>query len=560
MEGTRRPKTLAGRLFVWQTVVLVLVLVALGFALDRILERDALATLNTSMIREARTVQQAIAGRAEGDMQGQVRLLGQAGDVRITVTQTDGVVLADSEAEPSTLENHATRPEIRAALDGRVGIASRTSESTGTEYLYVALPPAGAQIVRVAIPLTEIRHRQASVRWTIAIGLSGAVIAALFGVLLVSRGVSRPLRRMAEVLETSDDTVPVPAGPEELRILADALANMSHRLADEAHTSQQAQLTRDLILSSMEEGVLLAEPGGIVTFTNPSVEHHLGTTPDTVASLMPGPLRDAVGRAGREHVVVPVEADVGAQPRWLKGSAVPVDRDGSVLLVLRDVTEAKRIDEIRRDFVENASHELKTPAASIRAGAETIRTADDPLVVARFAEQLEREAIRLSRIVSDLLDLSRLESGAETGEAEPMEPVVVDEVGRWVDEPISIHATTESVSVRASRRDLALLVRNLLDNAVHYTPGDGRVDVTLTRSGGEALLTVEDTGRGIPSRDLPRIFERFYRVDRARSRDTGGTGLGLSIVKHVVENAGGTIEVRSELGRGTEVEVRLPIA
>jgi signal transduction histidine kinase len=246
---------------------------------------------------------------------------------------------------------------------------------------------------------------------------------------------------------------------------------------------------------------------------------------------------------------------------------VPVDDDGSVLLVLRDVTEAKRLDATRRDFVANASHELKTPAASIQATAETLRTAvsEDPGVVPRFAEQLEREAARLSRIVSDLLDLSRLESGSETDGT-----VALDELLHEERERLEASARDGGVAlvfdvvpvppVRGSARDLSLLVRNLVDNAIRYTKPGGRVDVGLGTADAGVRLVVTDTGLGIPSRDLPRIFERFYRVDRARSRETGGTGLGLSIVKHIVENHGGTVSVRSELGRGTTFEVRLPAA
>jgi signal transduction histidine kinase len=250
--------------------------------------------------------------------------------------------------------------------------------------------------------------------------------------------------------------------------------------------------------------------------------------------------------------------------RVLRGSAIPTN-GGSVVLVVRDVTETRRLDQVRRDFVANASHELKTPAASIQAAAETIRTAagEDPSVIPRFASQLEREAARLSRIVSDLLDLSRLESGSALDESVALDAIVRDE-GERFEEPAAEAGVGLSVRadgiprVRGSSRDLALLVRNLVDNAIRYTRPGGKVDVDLSTDDGEVVLAIVDTGLGIPSRDLPRIFERFYRVDRARSRETGGTGLGLSIVKHVAENHGGRVEVTSELGQGTRFEVRLP--
>ena len=237
------------------------------------------------------------------------------------------------------------------------------------------------------------------------------------------------------------------------------------------------------------------------------------------------------------------------------------------MLVIRDITETRRSDQVRRDFVANASHELKTPAASIQAAAETIRTAagEDPSVIPRFASQLEREAARLSRIVSDLLDLSRLESGSALDETVALDAIVRDE-GERFEEPAAEagrraldRGRRGAPRVRGSARDLALLVRNLVDNAIRYTGPGGKVARRRSRADdGEVVLAIVDTGLGIPSRDLPRIFERFYRVDRARSRETGGTGLGLSIVKHVAENHGGRVVVTSELGQGTRFEVRLP--
>ena len=320
------------------------------------------------------------------------------------------------------------------------------------------------------------------------------------------------------------------------------------------------------VLSSMEEGVLLFGPDGRTGLANTAAELHLGARPGSIDALLPFGLQQLVRRAGDAHEGLVTEAETGAPSRVLRGSAVPTE-DGSVVLVIRDVTETRRLDQVRRDFVANASHELKTPAASIQAAAETIRTAalEDPSVIPRFAAQLERESGRLSRIVSDLLDLSRLESGSELDEEVALDAIVRDE-GERFEESASEAGVGLSISaghvprVRGSGRDLALLVRNLVDNAIRYTRPGGRVDVELGLQDGQVVLTVDDTGLGIPARDLPRVFERFYRVDRARSRETGGTGLGLSIVRHVVENHGGRVDVRSELGRGTRFEVHLPVA
>ena len=343
-------------------------------------------------------------------------------------------------------------------------------------------------------------------------------------------------------------------------------ARRQRELAGRLSVSERERDISAQALSSMEEGVLLFGADGATQLANPAVEGHLGVRPASADALLPLGLRQLTERAAGAQAVLAAEVEIGAPTRTLRGFAAPTE-DGSVVLVIRDITETRRSEQVRRDFVANASHELKTPAASIQAAAETIRTAavEDPSVIPRFASQLEHEAARLSRIVSDLLDLSRLEAGSVLDETVALDAIVRDE-GERFEEPASEAGVGLSIEasavprVRGSARDLALLVRNLVDNAIRYTGPGGKVHVELTRDDGEVVLAIADTGLGIPHRDLPRIFERFYRVDRARSRETGGTGLGLSIVKHVTENLGGRIDVTSELGRGTRFEVRLPAA
>lgn len=257
---------------------------------------------------------------------------------------------------------------------------------------------------------------------------------------------------------------------------------------------------------------------------------------------------------------------MGFAQRVLLASVMPVAPAERVLLVLRDVTEARRVEEMRRDFVADASHELKTPVAAIRATAETLRVAirEDPESAGRFAGRLAGDAVRLSRIVADLLDLSRLETEEPDRDPVRLDRIVAEESDRIRDRAskagIDLEVRVEATTVRGDRKDLSLLLANLLDNAVRYTGRGGSVRVRLAASGDEAVLTISDTGVGIPSRDLPRIFERFYRVDRARSRETGGTGLGLSIARHVAERHGGRVEVESELGRGSTFRVILSAA
>ncbi len=338
-------------------------------------------------------------------------------------------------------------------------------------------------------------------------------------------------------------------------------------LERQTQASADAGHVRDQILASMQDGVLLFDAAWETAFANDALVRHLGSPPASLGQVYPPSLRGAIQHASETEQVEIAEIETGTPTRWLRVTATPTGADGSVLAVIADVTEARRLDSVRRDFVANASHELKTPAASIQAAAETLLNVwqEDPEAVPRFAAQLEAEAVRLSRIVADLLDLSRLESGSELEDRVHLDRLVREEASRFESAAIEAGLTMEVLvapvpEVRGSGRDLSLLIRNLLDNAVRYTKAEGAVVASVSADIGSVVVRVRDTGTGIPSKELSRVFERFYRVDRARSRETGGTGLGLAIVRHVAENHGGTVSVESELGRGSTFEVRLPAA
>lgn len=349
--------------------------------------------------------------------------------------------------------------------------------------------------------------------------------------------------------------------------LEDDVRRVSGALEERVRVSAEDRQVQGLILGSMQEGVLLFDGGWRTAFANDALGRHLGPPPAALVQLYPPGLREMAQRVAKTNELETTEIETGSPTRWLRVTATPAGDDGSVLLVVTDITETRRIEAVRRDFVANASHELKTPTASIRAAAETLLHAarEDPAAVPHFAEQLDHEAIRLSRIVADLLDLSRLESGSDLAERVRLDAIVREE-GQRFEEPASEAGLALRVDapntppVRGSARDLSLLVRNLIDNAIRYARTGGNVEVAMRSENGSVILRVADDGLGIPSRDLPRIFERFYRVDRARSRETGGTGLGLAIVRHVAENHGGTVTVSSELGRGSSFEVVLPAA
>jgi len=319
--------------------------------------------------------------------------------------------------------------------------------------------------------------------------------------------------------------------------------------------------SRDLygsLLSSLPVGVVAVQAGQAV-YANPAAIEVLGERVTEAGAPVPGAVREVIEEAvsGRS---TSARFSQGLPRRVMEVAAGPVG-EGLVLLHLSDITERSRIDRMRQDFVIAASHELKTPVAAVKAAAETVLMAleDDLDVVSGFSGRILDNAVRMSRIVSDLLDLSRLESGILPLEACDLAEVVGEVVEPFLVARPSIEWEAEPTLVMGSPSYLALACRNLLENAVRHTPDDGEIRIAIGAAHGEATVVVTDNGTGIPSDELPRIFERFYRVGEARSRATGGTGLGLAIVKHVADLHDGRIEVESRLGRGSSFRLRIPV-
>jgi two-component system phosphate regulon sensor histidine kinase PhoR len=380
---------------------------------------------------------------------------------------------------------------------------------------------------------------------------AAAVLAAILAV-RTGRWISGPLEEVGGALSTAlSGSPPVlgDRGPSEVRQLAGALEQVAAELTERLAELGRESGLREQILSSMSEGVVLADASGRILYANPAAQ-----------DLLPG----AVTLPSQLRTEGQVELTLRhPRRRDLKAACLRLG-DGRRLVAIQDVTEAKRIEAMRRDFVADASHEMKTPVASIQAVAETLEmaVADDPGAVPRFMGTLLAEIRRLSALVQDLLDLARLEGRPPERRMVSLTRVVDQEAARVregaEDKGLTLREeTAEDVVVAGSPEDLSLAVRNLLDNAMRYTL-DGEVSVRLWVEDGHAKVEVADTGPGIPGKDLSRIFERFYRVDRARSRETGGTGLGLSIVRHVVEQHNGWVQVESELGRGSRFVMTLP--
>ena len=302
-----------------------------------------------------------------------------------------------------------------------------------------------------------------------------------------------------------------------------------------------------------------------IVYASPELVRLAGRRPRLLSELTPLPLQRVARQVRQGGGTVAEQFEHGSPPRRLAVNVSPIG-DGGVLLLVTDVTESRRIESMRRNFVADASHELKTPVASILASAETARLAltHRPEEVPRFVDQIEEAARRLARIVEDLLDLSRLEAAGPTATLVDLGGVVSEEVGRLggraAEVGVSLEVDSRPVSVIGDAAEFGLAVRNLCENAIRYTDPGGAVRVLVERRGERARVVVADTGTGIPKRDLPHVFERFYRVDAARSRATGGTGLGLAIVKHAVERSGGSVSVSSELGVGSTFTIDLPAA
>jgi two-component system phosphate regulon sensor histidine kinase PhoR len=365
--------------------------------------------------------------------------------------------------------------------------------------------------------------------------------------------------------------------PDNLAGLTNELSAITTRLRDRLEELTEERDRAGQIVDALDDGVLLLDGAGRLLVANPAARSWFGL-PDALRPGLPAQrvlgvpqvsaLAERAAQAGAP--VVGTCTLVFPEPRTLAMRAFPLaDRGptGRIVVTMADITQRRRLEVLRRDFVANASHELKTPVAAVRALAETLQTAlpDDPEAGHRFAERIGREAERLEALVRDLLDLSRVERG--TLDVEPVDLVglvkeVADGYADLAEERhVRLHTELRpGISMRGDRAQLGLLLSNLLDNALRHTPAHGTVCIRLDPAESRAVLQVADTGEGIPASELPRVFERFYRVDKARARRTGGTGLGLAIVRHVAEAHGGTVQVDSELGHGTTFTVTLPLA
>lgn len=512
-----------------------------------------------------------------------VHRLGTA-DLRVTVVGADGTVLADTHNNAATMENHRGRPEIATALAGRTGSDTRRSKTEGVEQMYVAVPARyeGRPVaLRVSESLASVASLAGQARQTGLALLAFAIVVSLFVTARLASSAADPVSRLAATARAiaRGESRPVQREPGELGVVSDALADLASQVQQRIGESEAEQANLRSVLDGLDDAVILLDED-VIRIANGAASRMFkapfgGWRGKRVSDVtLPASLAAAV-EAARQRDDRTVE-DLGPDPtgRTLRLTVSPLDSGGEgrrTLVAVADVTERMRLDGMRRDFVANASHELKTPASAIQLLAESAETAaadGDTAQALAFVSQMSAEAARLRQLVLDLLDLSRLESRPDVETLTDVRQAVslavtghkaaADHKGLSLDTDLSA-IEGRDVFAAVEPTDLAIALDNLLSNAVAYTERGGAT-VSVRTEGTDAVVTVTDTGVGIPADELPRVFERFYRVDRARSRESGGTGLGLSLVKHVVERVGGEVSVDSAADTGTAVTLRLPLA
>jgi len=506
---------------------------------------------------------------------------------RVTLVASDGTVLADSDENPDRMENHASRPEISAALAGTRGRAVRFSPTLGHDLVYLAVRQEqqgqGPFIIRFSVPVHRLNEAQSGFRRRLW-GFSLVILALSGGMsLLFFRTISHRIERLREfssrVAQGDRRPPPIDRRRDELADLSRSMSETALHLETTIRTLTDERNRSGAILASMTEGVAVIGLTQRVTYSNEAFRRALGGDQScwegrpAVEVIPHSDLLSVIRKTLSGNDTVRSELVVGStRTRSFSVTAAPVRSDGNTagaVLVLHDITELRRLERARRDFLANVSHEFKTPLTAIQGFSETLLggALEDSRNNRRFLEIIRDHALRLERLTSDLLRLSQIESGNLQLD---MRPVAVADILEPCLETARLKADAKGIALEADCvgalppvtgdiRSLQEILQNLLDNAVRYTPPGGRVLIRAASGPSQVVISVCDNGIGIAKSEQERIFERFYRVDAARSRESGGTGLGLSIVKHLVEVHGGSIRVESELGRGSAFHVSLPI-
>ena len=508
---------------------------------------------------------------------------GQSAGARATIIDASGKVLADSESNPLQMENDAKRVEFAAALSGKTGENVRRSATLGIPFLYVAVPISGGA-VRLAYPLSDVEAVQAQVRKKLLWGSALAAFIALLIAAGASVWTSRRLERIVDVaarIENGD----LRARLNDLRMdeigrVAAAIDKTAGQIELSFAAVRSSQRQLETLLNSMQDAVIAVSADGLVRWANQPMDRlvpqRTRLNSPVVETVRDPDFLSAVNAATTSKEVKTARATSIVPGRAFDVTAAPLP-DGGVVAVLRDLTETERVEKTRRDFIANVSHELRTPLTSIQGYTETLldTSSEDAAPTREFLEIIRKNTVRMSRLTEDLLTLARVESGETRFETEPVPPVELlhdaeesfREIARGQGVNLEImdsHNGSGSIEtlplVLADREAIHQVFSNLIDNAMKYGRTGGRVELGALAAQRGIEFYVRDFGAGISSEHLPRLFERFYRVDKARSRESGGTGLGLAIAKHIMRAHGGSIRAESELNHGSAFVFTLPTA
>lgn len=503
--------------------------------------------------------------------------------LRITVIDSNGKVLADSHEDPANMENHLQRPEVQAALQGKAGKVSRFSRTLGQKMVYIALPlkqDGELSVVRLAVPASDVTFVLGQVKESLLMAVLGALVVGLIISFKLALSLTQPVEEITQVagnIANGDfDARFEPTTDDEIAVLGKTINYMAEMLKDKVVEIERHRKKLEMVLNNMVSGVMMLNAQGEVELVNKAAERELQLDNRTAVGrhnlevIRNHRLNQEIDRVLKTGEVSSVEVSfLHPQKKIFLVHLAPTRDDegiSGVIAVFLDITRLRQVEQMRKDFVANVSHELRTPLTSISGFVETMLTDPDMDRDTRqkFLKIMAKETSRLNNIIDGLLELSRIESGKAYTEIEVVDlsrvvAEVVEEMRLLAEvksQELQLHLR-EQLYVMGDKTGLEQVVVNLLDNAIKYTPEKGKITVSGYEEAGNVMLTIRDTGVGIPPESLGRIFERFYRVDKARSRKQGGTGLGLAIVKHIVENHKGSIEVDSVPGEGTEFRIKL---
>ncbi|MDD5567701.1 MAG: ATP-binding protein [Candidatus Omnitrophica bacterium] len=558
-----------------------------SFFLDKNLEENSLSNIQSSLISEAYLIENQISVESlkRGDvfsLDALVKVLSPKIRSRITIIDKEGKVLADSERSPKDtlkMENHSSRPEISSVLSGgKIGIDTRFSHTLGIDMLYIALPikdnnqPLG--VLRLALPLGDVQKTLSTIRKIVFLGLLLALgFAFVLGYIVTTR-ITKPINRIIQAsrrFSEGDFTHRIIShSKDEIGELSFTLNKMAQDLEDKIREIRQQNQELSAIFNSMIEGIIVVDKTSRIVSVNPAIEKIFGIlnaeaqSKTFLEAIRNNEISEIINNVLTQGKSLSVEVTlVLPGHRIFEVNAVPIFENDSVngcLVVIHDITEIRRLETIRRDFVANVSHELKTPLTSIKGFVETLLEGalDDKENNRNFLKIIRNHAERLNSLVNDLLSLSYLESKNISFEINDVKlSRVADEVILGFGSQLRkkrieiVNGLAPDILVKADEERIKQVFTNLIDNALKFNREKGAIKIYSEELDGKIRVIVEDSGIGIPEKDIPRIFERFYRVDKARSRELGGTGLGLSIVKHIVELHGGMVGVESSEGSGS---------